>query len=181
MLNNFLISAIDTQTIVMIVLLVIMVVVLVLLPMLTNRRRNKAINEMNASLRPGDIIKTVGGRVGKILEIRDVGPNDKEMVIETGVGDNKSTLVFDIQAVYQVVSKVDAPVAEAPAASAETEAKVEEAPVATEEVKAEEPVVAEEAVSAETPEVATEESAATEEPSEPAEAPKKPRKNSSKK
>lgn len=178
MLKNFLVSAIDTQTIVMIVLLAIMVVVLVLLPMLTNRRRNKAINEMNASLRPGDIIKTVGGIIGKIVEIRDVGPNDKEMVIETGVGDNKSTMVFDIQAVYQVVSKVDAPAPEAPAAT-----PAEEAPVVAEEtVAAEEPVVNE---TAENP-VAAEETVATETsvedaPAETEQAPKTPRKNSRKK
>ena len=179
MLNNFLISAkVDTQTIVMIVLLGIMVVVLVLLPMLTNRRRNKAINEMNASLRPGDIVKTVGGIIGKIVDIRDVGPNDKEMVIETGVGDNKSTMVFDIQAVYQVVSKVDAPVAETPAAAVVEETPAEEAPaVATEEaVAAENTVAAEETASTEVTETPVEEAPAESEP-----APKAPRKNSRKK
>ena len=104
-----LIGAPQPSTIVMLVLLAVMVIVLIVLPMFTNSRRNKAINELHSSLRAGDVIKTVGGIVGTIIEIRDVGPVDKEMVVETGVGDNKSTMVFDIQAVYQVVSKANAP------------------------------------------------------------------------
>lgn len=104
--------AIESQTIIMLVLLAVMVVVLIVLPMFTNRRRNKAINDLHSSLRPGDVIKTVGGIVGKIVEIREISPVDKEMVVETGVEDNKCTMVFDVQAVYQVLSKVDAPVEE---------------------------------------------------------------------
>lgn len=113
-----------TTTIIMFVLLAIMVVVLIVLPMFTNKRRNKAINDLHSSLRRGDVIKTVGGIVGTIVEIKEISPVDKEMVIETGVGDNKSTLVFDVQAVYQVLSKVDAPATETP--------HVEEGAVATE-------------------------------------------------
>lgn len=104
-MSNYLLGKMGVQNIIMLVLLAIMVVVLIVLPMFTNRRRNKAINDLHSSLAAGDIIKTVGGIVGKIVEIRDISPQDKEMVIETGVGDNKSTMVFDIQAVYQIVSK----------------------------------------------------------------------------
>ena len=104
-----LLGAPQPSTIVMLVLLAVMVIVLIVLPMFTNSRRNKAISDLHSSLRAGDVIKTVGGIVGTIIEIREVGPVDKEMVVETGVGDNKSTMVFDIQAVYQVVSKVNAP------------------------------------------------------------------------
>lgn len=146
---NFLVSAMNAQTIVMIVLLAIMVIVLIVLPMFTNKRRNKAINDLHSSLRPGDIIKTVGGIVGTIVEIKEISPVDKEMVVETGVGDNKSTMVFDVQAVYQVLSKVDAPVSVAePAPSTETAVQ--------EEPKAEEPVTKAD-FSAETESIATEE------------------------
>ena len=107
---NFLIGAIDTQTVIMLVLLAVMVVVLIVLPMFTNKRRNKAINDLHSSLRPGDVIKTVGGIVGTIVEIKEINAVDKEMVVETGVGNNKSTMVFAVQAVYQVISKVEAPV-----------------------------------------------------------------------
>lgn len=106
--------AIEGQTVIMLVLLAVMVVVLIVLPMFTNKRRNKAINDLHSSLRPGDVVKTVGGIVGTITEIREISPVDKEMVVETGVGDRKSTMVFDVQAVYQVLSKVDAPVEPAP-------------------------------------------------------------------
>lgn len=106
--------AIEGQTVIMLVLLAVMVVVLIVLPMFTNKRRNKAINDLHSSLRPGDVVKTVGGIVGTIIEIREISPVDKEMVVETGVGDRKSTMVFDVQAVYQVLSKVDAPVEPAP-------------------------------------------------------------------
>ncbi len=159
MLAN-LFGAVSPSTIVMIVLLVVMVVVLIVLPMFTNRRRNKAINDLHSSLRPGDVIKTVGGIVGTIKEIKEIGPLDKEMVIETGVGDNKSTMVFDIQAVYQVMSKVNAPAEEAPAPAAEAPA--------TEETKAEEPVVETPAEEAKAEEAAT--SAAEEAPVEEAKA-----------
>lgn len=123
---DFLLARIDKSAIIMIVLLAIMVIVLIVLPMFTNKRRNKAINELHSSLCPGDVIKTVGGIVGKIIEIKEISPVDKEMVVETGVGDNKSTMVFDIQAVYQVVSKVNAPAVEAPAEEPAAEVAKEE-------------------------------------------------------
>ena len=144
---NFLISAMDATTI-------------------TNKRRNKAINELHSSLRPGDVIKTVGGIVGKIVEVKEVSPVDKEMVVETGVGDSKCTMVFDVQAVYQVLSKVDAPVA--PATPEIAESKPVEEP--TEEVPAAEPApeVQEEAPAAEEQKA---EEAATTEPAETESAP----------
>lgn len=167
---NFLISAMDATTIIMLVLLAIMVVVLIVLPMFTNKRRNKAINELHSSLRPGDVIKTVGGVVGKIVEVKEVSPVDKEMVVETGIGDSKCTMVFDVQAVYQVLSKVDAPAAPVAPEIAESkpaEESVEEVPVVEEpvsEVKEEVPAEeqkAEEAATTETVEPEMAPSAAT--------------------
>ncbi len=137
-----------TQTIIMLVLLAVMIIVLIVLPMFTNKRRNKAINDLHSALRPGDVIKTVGGVVGTIIEIKDISPVDKEMVIETGVGDNKSTMVFDVQAVYQIISKADAPASEP---FAETETK--DAPAAAESEKAADPVVANETPAEEKAEV----------------------------
>lgn len=74
-------------------------------PAFTNKRRAKETGELHRSLKSGDVIKTIGGVVGTIVEIRKVSPVDTEMVIETGVGDKKSTMVFDIQALYQVMSR----------------------------------------------------------------------------
>lgn len=104
-----LIGALGAEQIILIVLLAVMVVVLIVLPMFTNRRRNKAVNELYNSIVPGDVIKTVGGVIGEVKEVRQLTPVDKQIVIETGADGSKTTMVFDIQAVYQVLNKVNAP------------------------------------------------------------------------
>lgn len=139
-------AAITPTQIILIVLLAVMVIVLIVLPMFTNKKRTKAVNELHSSIATGDVIKTVGGIIGTVLSVREISPVDKEMVIETGVGNNKTTLVFDIQAVYQVISKANAPVA----------------PIATEEVKEEaKPEIKEEVVEAAKPEIKEESVVAT--------------------
>lgn len=148
----------DPTTIIFIVLLVVLIVALLVVPMFTNKKRAKQTEELHRSLKPGDLIKTVGGIIGTIIEIRDVSPVDKEMVIETGVGDNKTTMIFDIQALYQVMSRSSTVVAP-------TESEV------TPEAKAEEPAVApvavpEEEKAEEKATVTAEEQAATQ-PEEP--------------
>ncbi len=197
--NMFLSAESNTTTWIFVALLVVLVVVLLVVPMFTNKKRAKQTTELHNSLRPGDVIKTVGGIIGTIKEVREVSPSDKEMVIETGDGDNKTTMVFDIQALYQIVSRAAepiAPVAEpavAPAsdventdvATAEPEQKPDETPVAEEktEIAAAEPaaetVAAEEEVKTEPvaePAVAETEQAAVAETEAKAEpAPKKPR------
>lgn len=110
MKNTFLCAESNTTTWIFVALLVVLVVVLLVVPMFTNKKRAKQTTELHNSLRPGDVIKTVGGIIGTIKSIRQISPNDKEMVIETGEGDNKTTMVFDIQALYQVMSRADAPV-----------------------------------------------------------------------
>lgn len=94
---------------VFVAVLVVLVAALLIVPMFTNKKRAKQESERYNSLRPGDVIKTVGGIIGTVIEIRQVSPTEKELVIETGIGDNKTTMVFDIQALYQIVSKVPAP------------------------------------------------------------------------
>ena len=105
------INAIDPTTIIFIVLLVILIIALLVVPMFTNKKRAKQVDELHRSLQPGDLIKTVGGVIGTIKEIRQISPADKEMVIETGDGDNKTTMVFDIQALYQIMSRSNTVVA----------------------------------------------------------------------
>ncbi|MCM1367383.1 MAG: preprotein translocase subunit YajC [Roseburia sp.] len=106
MLSNMFLSAeSNATTYIFVALLVVLVVVLLVVPMFTNKKRAKQTSELHNSLRPGDVIKTVGGIIGTIKEVRQVSPVDKEMVIETGEGDNKTTMVFDIQAFYQVMSR----------------------------------------------------------------------------
>lgn len=154
-------------------LLVVLVVVLLVVPMFTNKKRAKEANELHNSLKPGDLIKTVGGVIGTIIEIRQVSPADKEMVIETGVGDNKTTMVFDIQALYQVLSHVETP-EEAEPAAAEGQEEVSDTLAAPENEPepiadtVETPVQAAEPAVEETAAVA-EEAPATEEPKAEAE------------
>ena len=105
MVSFSLLNAIDPTTIAFIVLLALLIVALLVVPMFTNKKRAKQTDELHRSLQPGDVVKTIGGVVGTIIEIRQVSPVDKEMIIETGVGDNKTTMVFDIQALYQVMSR----------------------------------------------------------------------------
>ena len=193
--NMFLSAESNTTTWIFVALLVVLVVVLLVVPMFTNKKRAKQTTELHNSLRPGDVIKTVGGIIGTIKAVRVVSPRDKEMVIETGDGDNKTTMVFDIQALYQIVSRAAepiAPVAEPAAdventdvATTEPEQKPDETPVAEEKTEtaaaepAAETVAAEEEVKTEPvaePAVAETEQAAVAETEAKAEpAPKKPR------
>ena len=171
--TNFL-SAITGDTIFMIVLVVVVLLFLIVFPMFTNKRRQKQVEKLQEGVVVGAEIKTVGGIVGTIIAIREKSPVDKEIVIETGVGDNKSTMVLDMQAVYQVltpavksavtetapVSAVEERAEDKPAAESETENVDLFAPVNT--VSEQEPSAA-----VEEPAAKVEEKIATVEPSEP--------------
>lgn len=98
-------AAIDAKQIILIVLVVLMIVALMVMPMITNKKRKKQIDELHSSIAVGDTVKTVGGIVGKVIEIREISPVDKEFVLETGVDGKKSTMVFDFNALYQVMSR----------------------------------------------------------------------------
>lgn len=134
---SFSLLSVEATTIVFIVLLVVLIVALLVVPMFTNKKRAKQTEELHNSLQPGDLIKTVGGIIGTIKEIRQVSPVDKEMIIETGVGDNKTTMTFDIAALYQVMSRTSSAAVE----KTEEEDKATEPDVA-EEKPAVEPIVA---------------------------------------
>lgn len=125
MVSNMFLSAEgsnSTMTWVFVGLLVVLVVLLLVVPMFTNKKRAKQTMDLHNSLHPGDVVKTVGGIIGTIKEIRQVSPTDREMVLETGDGDNKTTMTFDIQALYQIMSRANAP---APAVATEEPKKEE--------------------------------------------------------
>ena len=98
-----------TSTIIMVVIVVLLLVALIVLPMITNKKRQKQVQELHNSIAVGDTVKTVGGIVGKIVAINDVNAVDKEFVLETGLDGSKSTMVFDFNAIYQVLSKSGKP------------------------------------------------------------------------
>lgn len=104
--SNLLSAAISGDVVFIIVVAVVFLLFIFVLPMFTNKRRQKQVEKMQETVVVGAEIKTVGGIIGTIIEVRDKSPVDKEIVIETGVGSNKSTLVLDMQAVYQVLHTV---------------------------------------------------------------------------
>ncbi len=110
MKNLVLRGAVEANTIVMIVIVVLLLVALIVLPMITNKKRQNHVQELHNSIAVGDTVKTVGGIVGKIIAINDVNAVDKEFVLETGVDGSKATMVFDFNAIYQVMSKATKPV-----------------------------------------------------------------------
>ena len=131
MKGSLIMGAITAQQIILIVVVVLLVIALIVLPMFTNKKRQKAIQELHNSISVGDTVKTVGGIVGKIVAINEINAVDKEFVLETGLDGSKSTMVFDFNAIYQVMAKSGAK-------SAVSEAKtVEVTPVEQEEKPAE--------------------------------------------
>jgi len=74
--------------------------------MLQTRRRRTAQAEysgMLETLRPGIRVKTVGGVIGRIKEIREEAPGFKTVLLETGSDKNTSFVLYDLQAVYGIV------------------------------------------------------------------------------
>ncbi|MBQ7224546.1 MAG: preprotein translocase subunit YajC [Clostridia bacterium] len=102
----------DTQQIIMIVVIGLLLVAMIVLPMITQKKRQKAVQEMHNSIGVGDKIKTVGGIVGVIVAINEINALEKEFVLETGQEGSKCTMVFDFNAIYQVMAKRGAKPAE---------------------------------------------------------------------
>ena len=102
----------DPQQIIMIVVIGLLLVAMIVLPMITQKKRQKAVQEMHNSIGVGDKIKTVGGIVGVIVVINEINALEKEFVLETGQEGSKCTMVFDFNAIYQVIAKRGAKPAE---------------------------------------------------------------------
>ncbi len=102
---NLLCATWGAGEIVMVVVIVLMMVALIVIPMITNKKRQKQVEELHNSITAGDTVKTVGGIVGTIVEIREINALEKEFVLETGIEGRKSTMVFDFNAIYQVMAK----------------------------------------------------------------------------
>jgi len=84
----------------------IIIAIFVLMIVMQSRRRQKSQAEylgMLDTLRVGTRVKTVGGVIGKIVEIREEAPGFKTVLIETGDAKNPSRVLYDMQAIYGVV------------------------------------------------------------------------------
>ena len=95
----------DSQQIVMIIVIGLLLVAMIVLPMITQKKRQKAVQELHNSIGVGDKVKTVGGIVGRIVAINEINALEKEFVLETGEEGSKCTMVFDFNAIYQVMEK----------------------------------------------------------------------------
>lgn len=79
--------------------LVIFIAIFYFLILAPQRKQRKAIEQMLAGLQMGDKIVTIGGIIGKIVKIKE-----DEVVIETGTGNEKSTIKFQKSAISRVLT-----------------------------------------------------------------------------
>jgi len=96
--NMMLLGAESGNPIMLIILFAIIILVLFVMPMFSRRKQMKEINETFEKLAVGDEIMTIGGIMGKVVELKTHESGEKLMVIETGEGENKMTMTFTIQA-----------------------------------------------------------------------------------
>ena len=88
------------------IILGVIVVIFALMIVMQSRRRKTAQAEytgMLDTLRTGMRVKTVGGVIGRIREIREEAPGFKTVLLETGSDTNKSLVLYDLQAIYGIV------------------------------------------------------------------------------
>jgi len=111
-------------------------------PSYFNRKKQREqVNTMMSGLKPGAKIKTIGGIVGEVIEIRSISMSEKHIVIRTGVPGSETTLTMDINSVGMIMKDPAAAVSgepETPDLPSDEEvarlmsgdaAKTEEAPV----------------------------------------------------
>lgn len=85
---------------VMYIVLIVLIVGMLVFSSISNRRRQKEVNEIFDSLAEGDEIMTKGGIMGKVIALSTYENGEKLMTIETGEGNNKSTLTFVTAALH---------------------------------------------------------------------------------
>lgn len=104
MLNNFLFFFEETEkknwdVLVMLVILIVLIVVFMIFNARSKKKNKAAQDEMFKSYIPGSIVTTIGGIVGTIVSVDEI---NETFVVETGEGDNKTTMKFLKKAVYKI-------------------------------------------------------------------------------
>ncbi len=82
------------------IIMIVLIVVMFALMVIPQRKRDKKVKDMLASIKPGDRVRTIGGIYGTITSIRDD-------VVTISVGPDKVRLVFARGAIATIE---DAPV-----------------------------------------------------------------------
>ncbi|GHV01877.1 hypothetical protein FACS1894211_12360 [Clostridia bacterium] len=84
-------------------ILLVFVAVVFIMPYFTRKKQREQVNTMMSGLKPGAKIKTIGGIVGEIVEIRAISPTEKHIVVRTGTEGSGTTLTFDINAIALIM------------------------------------------------------------------------------
>jgi len=76
--------------------------------MMFSMKRRKAVKaqveKMLDELRPGQRVRTVGGVIGRIKEIREEAPGLKTALLLTGSDKFPTYMLFDVQAIYAILA-----------------------------------------------------------------------------
>ena len=88
----------------------LIVVLFVVMTIISNKRqkkvREKEEETVNA-LKPGDKVYMIDRTVGYIVSVETDEIGDKFVNVETGAEGRKSTITYDVKAIYSVLKKVD--------------------------------------------------------------------------
>ena len=118
--------------VVMIVLLVVVMAGMLIMPYFNAKKRNSEYEAMVNSLKAGDLVKTAGGIIGRIVKIMDKG-EIKTVILETGSKTEKSYMEFDLNMIYCILKTAKAENEEADDLDDEDEEENEEAEAQVEE------------------------------------------------
>lgn len=103
-----------------VIMIVAMLAIFYFILIRPQKKKEKELKNMLAALKVGDKVATIGGIHGKIVRIKD-----DIFVIESGVGNNKSTITVDRGSVARFLEQApenkDATVLDAPEAEETTE------------------------------------------------------------
>ncbi len=81
------------------VILGAVVVLMIVLMIVPQRKQKKQYDEMLSKLQVGKTVTTIGGVVGKIVEIN---PSNNTLLVETGEEGSKTTMTFVKNAIHMV-------------------------------------------------------------------------------
>ena len=121
------------------ILIAVLIVGIVAMMFISGRKNKKSQDsymEMINTLEKGDKVYLTSRIVAVILKVITEADGQKFILVESGEGENKSNFLVDVQAVYAVLAKANAPVVkaeEAPATEAENTEEVAEQSEATAE------------------------------------------------
>ena len=79
------------------IILIVLMVALFFFMNMSNRKRQKQVQDMLSSLKVGDCVRTIGGIYGQIVEV-----TDKNVTLEVGKDNSRSLIVFMKEAIYMV-------------------------------------------------------------------------------